>query len=324
MVSLPPVSVIDRASVSVVRQRVRSAALDAGLPEVEVEELALAASELAQNQLDHARTGTFRVERIERDGVAGVSFTASDSGPGLASPAAAFAGHVVPNGLGAGLPTVRRLGRELDVDVRQGEGTSITMRRFAGRVRSGPELVVLGRGLEHPSGDHAWVHHDPRGLTLAVVDGVGHGVPARMAADAAVGAAAANPDASPGELLLRMDEACRNTRGVSVSVARWDLVAHTVAVAGVGNVSLRLFSGDGPARSLLPTPGIVGARSTRRVTERVFPLGSRPILLLHTDGLRATDGLAPQLLLLPPLLLAEHLLRHDARDHDDALVAVVR
>ncbi|MCA9490339.1 MAG: SpoIIE family protein phosphatase [Myxococcales bacterium] len=328
MGALPAVSVIDRASVSVARERVRSVAAEAGFDHEGIEALALLVSELAQNQLDHARsTGVIGVERILRGGIAGIEIVARDRGPGITSPADAVAGMVVPRGLGAGLPSVRRLASELDLCVVASEGTQIRARRFVGPVPRHPEVASLGRGMEQPCGDRSWVRRTEGALLLAVIDGVGHGTLAREAADRAVGVLDASTRRDPVSLLLAIDEACRGTRGVAASIARWNIGARTVEVAGVGNVAVHLYAPGQASRALLPTPGVLGVRSPQRVTAaRTFPTMERSVLILHTDGVssRTITDPAGEGLFRSPVRVADLLMSRGGKGHDDALLLVAR
>ena len=112
MGSFPPLNIVDRASVSLVREQVRAVAKDVGLGEADTERMAIAASELAQNQIDHAGRGVVRVGPVERDGVPGIEIVATDEGPGIADPAGAIEGTAPGRGLGAGLASVRRMAEE--------------------------------------------------------------------------------------------------------------------------------------------------------------------------------------------------------------------
>lgn len=328
MGSLPALSVLDRASVSVARERTRAVASEVGFPRAQIEELALLVSELAQNQLDHARgSGLVTIGAVERDGVPGLEIVATDRGPGIASPADAVAGLVVPRGLGAGLPSVRRLATELDLEVVRGEGTEIRVRRFVREVRRQPEVAVVARGKEVPCGDRGWFRRGADGLVMAVIDGVGHGREARLAADRAVAALSASAGSEPVELLRAVDLACRDSRGVAASVAWWRPELDAIEVAGVGNVSVRLFSPGQPERALLPTPGVLGARSPSRWSAaRSFPVAGRVALVLHTDGLaaRSLTDRGDESLFRSPIRVADHLVEQHGKDHDDVLVLVAR
>src|SRR4051794_31582412 len=92
MHGLDAVPTIDVASVSLARQRAREEGAAAGLGAAVIESAALVASELATNQLAHARRGQIAVRRIARAGVGGVEIVAADLGPGIARLERALAG----------------------------------------------------------------------------------------------------------------------------------------------------------------------------------------------------------------------------------------
>ena len=321
MGEVPPLSIVDRASVGVARDRVRQVGAEVGLGSVDVERLALAVSELAQNQVDHAREGTVRVRSVERDGVPGVEVEARDRGSGIPDPAGALLGVVAGRGLGAGVAAVRRMVEELDVDVRLGEGTTLTVRRFVRPAPRHPEVAVLGRGLDTPSGDGAAVFRDSTGLVAVVVDGVGHGEPAHQATARALEAARL---ADPLDVLAAMEEAAARTRGVAATVARWDLAGERILVAGVGNVACRLLSPGHPARHALPTVGVLGVRGRSPPRLHTLPARPRDTLILYTDGISSRAELAPGEGGRSAAQLAQELLTVGAKPHDDALVLVAR
>jgi anti-sigma regulatory factor (Ser/Thr protein kinase) len=95
--------IIDRASVSEARELVRACARAAGLDPLDVERMATAVSELAQNQIDHARKGLVECHGIARGAVSGIEIVAGDRGPGLVEPATAIAALLPGKGLGVGL-----------------------------------------------------------------------------------------------------------------------------------------------------------------------------------------------------------------------------
>lgn len=320
MVADPPIEVVDTASVSLARERVRAVAAAAGFRRDDVERLALAVSELAQNQLDHARRGRITVGPITRGAVAGVEIVASDAGDGIPDLAGVLDGTVSGKGLGAGLRSVRRLAEELDADVRAGEGTTLRVRRFAGPVARHPEVAVFGRGTGRPSGDHAVVLRDANMLLVAVIDGAGHGAAARETADRA--AAEVRADRDPAAIVAAMDEALRGSRGAAASVLRLDLSTGSAAVAGIGNVTARWHDGT-RLRSHRPKAGLLG--SLRRGAPALEPVvfGRRGLVVMFTDGISSRADVAP-VVGRSAIHIAAHVLAGWVKDHDDALVVAVR
>jgi anti-sigma regulatory factor (Ser/Thr protein kinase) len=320
----PTVNVVDRASVSIARELARAGARAAGLTEEGTERLALAVSELAQNQVDHARDGKIAVRAIVRDGVPGVEVVASDRGPGLADPAGAVDGRFRPSsrpvdgpGLGVGLGAVRRMVEELDLHVRIGEGTTVVARRFAGPVSRQPEVATVGRGVEKPSGDVAVVHRTDARLVVAALDGSGHGALARDVADLA----ALVTDRSPTEMVAAMDEALRGSRGAAATIAVVDR-SRKVTLLGVGNVSALVVGPEGVHR-YLPQAGVLGRRHRPPSGEKVLALPPHACLLLFTDGVESEVELAG-LVGRSAISVAQQVLTAHGKAHDDALVLVAR
>lgn len=323
------VDVFDAASVSQVREAVRQAAAGRGLPAGRREGLVTAASELAWNQVRHARGGSVAIRPVARGGVPGLEVIAADRGGGLADPRAALADRAPGEGsLGAGLGAVLRMTDEVDVDVRLGEGTCVRARSFAAPVPR-REVAILGRPHRHErvSGDQALCLASDERLLLLVADGLGHGPEARAAADRAVDAVAAEPGGDPVRLLERCDAAVSGSRGAAVTIVAVDFAGRLVCHAGAGNVGARLYEGRSGHR-FLPTARVVGqpaARSTRQL-EETRSLGSSQLLVLFSDGLSSRFDLGEELELRrgPLVLVAQALLERHGQTTDDALVLLAR
>jgi anti-sigma regulatory factor (Ser/Thr protein kinase) len=317
----------DEASVALVREAVRAEASAAGLSEERREALAAAASELGHNQLRHGRAGRTVVRRVMRGEVAGVEVVAGDRGAGIADPAAALRGEPRSSGsAGVGLSAAYRLCDEMDFDVRLGEGTCIWARCFASPVARS-EVAVFGRPIssEPASGDQALFSRDHETLLLAVIDGLGHGPPARVAADAAV-EVARRTGRDPEAILRAVDGGISQTRGAVMAVARWDLAGRALACAGVGNIGV-LLATAGSSQRFPSANGVLGARpSVSRIPVEGAALDARATLLLFSDGLSSRLGAAGEEWPIgePPIVTAQRLLERYGRDHDDALILVAR
>jgi anti-sigma regulatory factor (Ser/Thr protein kinase) len=324
------IHVVDEASVSVVREAVRACAGAAGLNRERAESLVTAASEIAHNQLAHARAGEIVVRIVSRSGTAGVEVVARDQGEGIADPTAALRGEGHPpgsprRGLGVGLSAAYRLADEIDFDVRRGEGTSIAARKFAAPIPR-REVAIVGRPCagEAVIGDDALWLRDEHALLCAVVDGLGHGPLAKSAALEAMASIRRAPARTPIDLLEASGVALVGTRGAVMSVVRVDETTRELVHAGVGNVTSHLYKAKAVDR-FLASPGVLGAPGPRpRVQERRVPVDTRNVLVMFTDGLSSRlDATGdPELLREPPLVIAHRLLLQQGRDHDDALVLV--
>ena len=120
------------SDVVVARAKVRDLALQAGLSEPAVAELATAVSEIARNIVVHAGDGELSIATAGDSMRRGVVVTARDRGPGIADVARAMHdGHSTGTGLGLGLPSAERLVDEFEIESTVGSGTTVTLRKWA-------------------------------------------------------------------------------------------------------------------------------------------------------------------------------------------------
>lgn len=190
------------------------------------------------------------------------------------------------------------------------------------------EWGVATRALpgQAESGDRHLIQPLPNGALLAVVDGLGHGEEAAVAAKTAITALEAYADRSVIELVGHCHRALLKTRGVAMSLAFFQASDETMTWLGVGNVAgLLLPNSDKPARAretILLRGGVVGYQlPSLRAT--VIPIASGDLLLFATDGIRS--GFADRVAVSdPPQQIADHILTRFSKDTDDALVLVAR
>ncbi len=118
--------------VVVVRQQVRSLAAKIGLSLVDQTKIVTAASELARNALVHAGGGRVLIEVLEGGRRPGLRLVFSDEGPGIPDVEQALTeGWSTAGGLGLGLSGSRRLVDEFDLVSAPGEGTRVTVTKWA-------------------------------------------------------------------------------------------------------------------------------------------------------------------------------------------------
>jgi serine/threonine-protein kinase RsbT len=113
-----------------VRQRVRAAAVAAGLSLVDQTKIVTAASELARNTLDYGGGGRVDIDTV--DGVRkGVVLVFSDEGKGIKDIDTALRdGYTTGGGLGLGLGGAKRLSNEFAIESTPGKGTRIRIARW--------------------------------------------------------------------------------------------------------------------------------------------------------------------------------------------------
>ena len=125
-------SIRSSEDVVLVRQAVRAAAVDLRFSLVDQTKIVTAASELGRNTLDYGGGGTVRLQVLQDGSRRGIRLTFEDKGPGITDIERALKdGYTTGRGLGLGLGGARRLSSEFSIDSRPGEGTRVTIARWA-------------------------------------------------------------------------------------------------------------------------------------------------------------------------------------------------
>jgi anti-sigma regulatory factor (Ser/Thr protein kinase) len=266
--------VMDPADALIVSHRAREFAVKAGFPHPGEIEMGIVARELATNILRHAGQGsmTLRAEGPR------MVIEASDDGPGIADSDLAFVdGYTTSGGFGYGLGTVNRLMDHVEIASRPGGGSVVTAHRSvrsAGLARPSPVEVGVAT-LPKPgfaeNGDGYVIHSWDSKLMVGVLDGVGHGAPAKAATQKALSYIAGHFDQPLEGIFRGLEITCCGTRGVVIALARFDWAAQTVEFASIGNIEARVF-GTQPGRSL--------TEARHRGSERPRPLGEDACLVI--------------------------------------------
>jgi serine/threonine protein phosphatase PrpC len=187
-------------------------------------------------------------------------------------------------------------------------------------------VATLALEGQRESGDLHLVRPVTDGVLVAVVDGLGHGEEAAAAAHIAVDTLEQFAEEPPLSLLQRCHEALKGSRGVVMSIARFDAPRGTMTWLGVGNVEGVLHHADWSERSarasLITRGGIVGSE-VPAIQAAVIPVGPRDTLVFATDGI-ASGFLSDVSVREEPQRLADQILERYGKGTDDALVLVAR
>ena len=187
-------------------------------------------------------------------------------------------------------------------------------------------VATLALEGQTESGDLHLVRAVKDGVLIAVVDGLGHGEEAAAAARLAVTTLEQYAEEPPLSLLQRCHEALKGSRGVVMSLARFDASRGTMTWLGVGNVEGVLHHADWSERSarasLITRGGIVGSE-VPAVQAAVIPVGAGDTLVFATDGI-GSSFLADVSARDEPQRLADQILARHGKGTDDALVLVAR
>ncbi len=173
---------------------------------------------------------------------------------------------------------------------------------------------------EHVCGDGYLVTPTEEGLLIAVVDGLGHGEQAAIAAQAFIEAVRENPDLGLPELMRECHQRLSGTRGAAGALVRIDRRTRRIAFVGVGNIHFHALS-DGPMHPV-SAPGIVGHR-IRKIIPFEYDLPRRTLIVLASDGVSSRLELE-EYGHLGPQEVADIIVSEHGKAHDDATVVTVR
>lgn len=122
-----PLAIQREVDVYVAMGQGRSMASQLGFSEIERTKIEIIVLELARNILHHAGgSGDITIEAVADGTLQGLLVTARDDGPGIPDIARAMQdGFSTAGTLGAGLPGVRRLADEFQIDSQPGSGTVV-------------------------------------------------------------------------------------------------------------------------------------------------------------------------------------------------------
>jgi anti-sigma regulatory factor (Ser/Thr protein kinase) len=318
----------DAVDVGAVRRRLVALAAAAGLDEVRIGAAALIATELASNVLKHAQRGGAVLGVLHEHDRRGVAIAAWDRGPGMNFDACLRDGISTAGTRGAGLGAVARLASWFDAYTPHGRGSVVVAAVFPHGPAPPARFSIGAACVPFPGllvcGD-AWATHvDGERATFVVCDGLGHGAGAAAAAAAVIAAFRVAPGDPLGAILERADQAARATRGVAATVARIDLASRELAVAGVGNVAVRVAVDT--LRQLVTQHGTLGQVTPSLIREERYRFAPGALLVMCSDGIKSRWSFDdhPGLTARHPTTIATVLWRDLARGRDDASVVVAR
>jgi anti-sigma regulatory factor (Ser/Thr protein kinase) len=331
-----------------------------GFDAPEVNKISTATSELARNIIKYAGSGEVLIRQAGNGENVGIEIVVRDRGPGIADIDTAMKDHYSSSGtLGLGLPGVRRMMDEFDIDTEVGRGTIVTIRAWRKRaptmlrqtltaaaarsegerrfdedtgnkgrkINVGPEVdcasVIRPCRGELVSGDEVYVERRGDHLMIALIDALGHGPPACKAARQAKSVIRETPKASVMTMMQTLHEALSATVGAAASLCEIDLVTHTGQYCAVGNTVGRIL-GKRDLR-LHNVAGVLGS-NYRPPTQDRFHLDPGEALVLYSDGISDRFGIDdfPQLGYQPAMTIVTTILARFGKEHDDASCLAVR
>ncbi|MGH9350132.1 MAG: SpoIIE family protein phosphatase [Vicinamibacterales bacterium] len=320
------VTVTEETQVSEARRRAMSVAATFGFDDTARGRVALVVTEVATNLIKHGGGGEVLVgpaASVAR----GVQVIGIDKGRGMPSVAESLRdGYSTAGSPGTGLGAIQRASTSFDVYSTPARGTVI-----AATVYPDSAAPPMAGGVSVPApgeiecGD-GWALWSAGKLTsIFVCDGLGHGAGAAHAARLAIATFRSHAERPAAEVIRRVFDALKATRGAAVAVAALDEREGRIVFCGLGNISGTVIHPDGTAHHMISHGGIAGHTMLRlQELSYAWPPGS--LVVLHTDGVATnwTLGRYDGLELRRPDVIAGLLYRDFRRGRDDATVVVAR
>lgn len=127
----PRFSIASDMELSIALANLRKWAMEKGFGANDATRFVTAASELGRNILKYARKGYLDYSTTQRGMRTGLKLSAIDKGPGIADVDKAMGDHFSTSGtLGLGLPGVKRLVDEFEIESSAEHGTTATIRMW--------------------------------------------------------------------------------------------------------------------------------------------------------------------------------------------------
>jgi phosphoserine phosphatase RsbX len=161
------------------------------------------------------------------------------------------------------------------------------------------------------------------GLMVAVIDGLGGGEAAALAANRAADVVRANLTQDPAEILQLAHTALHSTRGAVIGLLNLDTSARRATYVGVGNIGAQVYSRD-PIKPISKN-GILGAGRLPQLLKLNYTYNFGDTFVLYSDGISSRfnlDGTIDHT--QEPQALADSILKLHGKSSDDATVVVLR
>ena len=334
MTSMAAHPVTDASQVAEPRRAAQALTRRLDFPEETTGRAALIVTELGTNLAKHARGGEILLQPVadDLDGTDGIEILALDRGPGMTDLAISRRnGYSTAGTLGHGLGAVERQADQMDLFT-HGSGTAVLARVWRERPPRPQTLARYEIGAvrvpkpgEIVCGDAcAWRRREGR-IAILVADGLGHGLPAHDAADAAIRTFGRTHEFPPERVILEAHDALKATRGAAIASMAIDLERNIARFAGLGNISGAILLPDGRRQNMVSHNGTAGHHAAR-IQEFTYQVPRSSIVVLCSDGLASQWNIAayPGLQSHSASLVAGVLYRDFSRRRDDVTIVVAK
>lgn len=329
------IAVHDQSHIAECRRSSAAIALQQGLNAERASDLAIVVTELATNQLKHAKGGLII---LQASGQSRVDVLALDNGPGMANVERCMQdGYSTSGTVGGGLGAVARLSAPFEVFSQPGHGAAILacIDQLPSPISTIAEpiprrmVAVVGAVStpfhgERVCGDAFAVRENDVHCCMLVVDGLGHGTFAADAAEKAVSVFDKCWQEPITSVIHSIHVALRSTRGAAVAIGQVEPRAGLIRFCGIGNISGAIFNRS-TSRRMVSHNGTAGLRDPK-IADFTYPWDPDSVVIMNSDGISSKWDVEPYagLRAKHPALIAGVLYRDFARGSDDATIVAVR
>lgn len=171
------------------------------------------------------------------------------------------------------------------------------------------------------NGDQLGFWNESGNITICLVDGLGHGENAEVAARSALTSVGNHLGESLENIFRICDQEVEWKVGVAMALAKIDEKSGETTYAAVGNI--RGLAVQSKVLRLSCSYGIVGAGYENLFIQKQW-LGEGDLLIMYSDGIQEFLDLTPDVKKESPQQLADLILAKYANNRDDAAVIVYK
>ena len=327
-------SIEERSFVAYVKREIHNQISEQKFSPGRVGEIDIIVSEMCSNLIKHANGGELLFRIDDADGYPCVELICIDKGPGIADPQRMMRDGVsTTNTLGHGLGSIERLSTIFQIYSIVGWGTILYSRisslKETPHRKSAFDLDVralcVNKAREQVSGDGYRVKRTDSHVKIFFGDGLGHGEYAHEAVECAGDFFFETDEVEPVEILRRMHEKVRRTRGLVASIAVMDKKKNEWLICGIGNIITRMYTGI-VYKNYMAYNGTLGLNIPNSLKSSPYPVERNQQLIMCSDGIRSRWEMTryPSVLKYDSMLLCAALYKDFNRGTDDSSILIAK
>lgn len=325
----------DRSYVSILKREIHNKTTQAGFNRLRVGEIDIIVSELTSNMIKFADKGEILYRINCTDSNKCLEIFSIDGGPGHEDMKRMMSdGNSSSNTLGHGLGAIERLSDVFQIYSVKDWGTvsyckiysnkpEIVHRRIANEINIG--IVQVPIPNEVLCGDGYYYHSDKDYSLFFLGDGLGHGINAHNAVNAAIEAVKECQERLPSEILRHIHASVKKTRGLVATIAVLNHHTNEWKICGIGNIITQIYRGL-ESKNYMSYNGILGHNIPKTINDYTSEGEKYSIITMCSDGIRGkwTPLLYPSILKYNPSIIASVIFKDFARRTDDMTVLVAK